>query len=518
MLSLSTEQIRTAKETTIRCLQAMSTDINRQVSNGIDLPMRESRISLVIESETSASFPTYSSLDFEFLRTYFQQEFSGEKFADFRPALDEIGLFVVNSSNLLNPQATLFGTVVTNYFTTVTEHYEEDWESLFPLQFDNTVFETCWNGIVSWISPIPLVLKIIYPIFNIQLSGEPFLFNSEQKLWFTIPTNEERMALADVMRVAVDPYAGVYTAIDKLTWVQSCSGWIEGELQVARKYLETSLVFQKDLSPQFDLLHPMHFEEAFALLGYSPVAVHYFMLNDPYSFRFIYMDPPLGGRATSSAGISPQYPNWMTQRFFPPTTESELKLSDEIRFFLQAYPVFRLSLPPDSIEALSITRFFRSIRATTISEAILEAVIGIEALLTQGSTDASLQFRLHTSWFLGRNFAERQQIDHFCKTLYRIRSQIVHESGPAKGITKTANRIGGLQKTKGIAEDLLRLIILKALHRENESLKLLKRKEIVDAVLAARLGGDLDIPKGIFFELTFKEFLQNHQELMQEKE
>ncbi|MFQ5980115.1 MAG: hypothetical protein ACE5OZ_18430 [Candidatus Heimdallarchaeota archaeon] len=45
MLSLSIEQIKTAQETTIRCLQAMSTDINRQVSQGIDLPTKNPSLS-----------------------------------------------------------------------------------------------------------------------------------------------------------------------------------------------------------------------------------------------------------------------------------------------------------------------------------------------------------------------------------------------------------------------------------------------------------------------------------------
>lgn len=258
------------------------------------------------------------------------------------------------------------------------------------------------------------------------------------------------------------------------------------------------------------MIYPAYLEEAFLLLGYSKVQVGCFIFNDPLHPFPMTIIPSLDGKCVISKGAR-QYPNWMNQSLFIPRGETVV-LNENSQKFLLFYPEMRNTLARNSYIVLSLMRFVRAIKSRLFNDIILELVIGIESLLTEGASDASLQFRLNISWLIGINYEDRVLIEKFSKILYTMRSKIVHEGGKVKSVEKEYKKIGDkatLQTVTNFSINLYRMIFLRMIEAKQEKFEFIGRDYMISEIKKARLGGDMNINSIPLFDSSYSDFI-NH--------
>ena len=302
------------------------------------------------------------------------------------------------------------------------------------------------------------------------------------------------------MNLKYSYFEGEFKTISRAQVIAECIAWIESEIEITNEQL-------KERFMDLDIIHSSYIEEAYHLLGATDVFVGFLTVNNPFFPQKITIQPSYEG-SKSLVLASPlfQYPEWMQSSFFPP--KSLLTLEQEVKDFLSFYPEFRMNLPKDSIIRLSVLRHKRALKSRLIMDIILETAIGIESLLVEGKGDLSLQFRLNTSWLIGRNYKDREIIEKFCKELYSMRCKIVHEGGKEKDIEKIAQKFGGINETAKLARKLYRLILLKAVVIKGKKISFCGRNELLKRIRKARIGGELDIEESEIFMRTYDDFIE----------
>ncbi|MHA1222555.1 MAG: hypothetical protein ACTSP3_04705 [Candidatus Heimdallarchaeaceae archaeon] len=499
--NIDQSQLPRLKEILKENFKKMVSDFNNYVKTSSELKVDYSNIGLQIIGKNSTSFPRLYTIHFEFIKEFMLKLFHDKKYEVFFIELKKYKLFDIET-NLLNPHLTYFGSMLMGYLgkITETEFFETDKiKKQLPFRFDEDLFEKYWDAYLPWISNLPVKVKIYYLIYGVKLEGDDYTFDKYRNLKLRIPSIKEKEKLVDEMDIRIFYFEGEFKAINRAKIIAECSAWVEGEVEFNTEQLEETFTV-------LDILHPSYIEEAFHLLGATDVYVDFFTLNNKFYPQKITIEPPLD-QSKGIALASPifQYPEWMQLSFFPP--KITLILNQENRDFLSFYPVFRKNLPKDSIVKLSIFRLKRALKSRLIMDIILEVVIGIESLLVEGTGDLSLQFRINTSWLIGRNYEERKLIEDFCKNLYTLRSKIVHEGGKTKDIEKITSKFGGNHQTAELARKIYRLILLRMVVIEGKKIKFINRNDLIKIIKQARLGGNLDIKEHELFTRTYNDFI-----------
>lgn len=89
-------------------------------------------------------------------------------FREVRTSLEQLGFF--HSGWRYTPQLTYFGAIIAKYFSIMTDHLEDtEFASRFPVEFNEEVFQNCWDGILPWIVDVPLQFRVYYLIFPATL-------------------------------------------------------------------------------------------------------------------------------------------------------------------------------------------------------------------------------------------------------------------------------------------------------------------------------------------------------------
>ncbi|MFX0174364.1 MAG: hypothetical protein ACFE9L_21005 [Candidatus Hodarchaeota archaeon] len=489
-----------AKELTETCLKEILNDFNKYYGEEVRaIRLHVSRISLKILGEDYLQFSDCKSLGADLIESFFIRDIKKEKYHKYYSQLKEFKLLDIENKQI---QTSLFGKLVIEYIRILTEYTEnEDDEIIFPYQFDQDLFSKFWTGTLSWITQSHVTFNIYYPIFDVKLIGNPIVLHTKENFVLKIPTIQDREALANDLRIRPSAFEGRYKSTARLSWIAYCSGWIEGKIELSFEDL-------KKVPLKLELATPNFFEEAFLLLGLSNVQVRCLIFNDPFQPEDITIEPISDGKGILTRRIGfKHYPQWMEQYPSPLFNKEKLELNDEIRVFLSIYPELRKNLPQDSLIKLLLTRFVKAIRPRLFNDIILEITIGIESLLTDGEGGVSLQFRLNTSWLIGLNYKERVIIENFCKTLYRIRSKIVHSGGKTVEIDKLVKKTGSIQKTRNLAIDLYRLILLRTIRIDSGGISFIDLKSIVKSVKKAILGGGLDFDENPIFSSMYANFI-----------
>lgn len=502
----NSNQLQKLKEIMKTNLQEMVSDFNLFVDKTSEIKMDFSTISLKILEEKEFEFPGTFTIHTDFIREFMVKYFHKEKYEEFFRELRNFNLFNLETS-LLNPHFTSFGSMIIGYLKGIAETEFSEPEKVkeqLPLKLDENLFEKYWDAILPWILKSPVKVKIYYLIYGVKLEGENCEFDLNRSLKLKIPSIKEKEKLVEEMNIKTFYFEGQFKAINRAKIIADCSAWIEGEVELNKKQLEETFT-------ELDILHPTYVEEAFHLLGATDVFVGFFTLNNQFYSQKISIQPPLD-QSKGVALASPifQYPEWMQLSFFPP--KITILLDQETRDFLSFYPVFRKNLPKDSIVKLSILRLRRALKSRLIMDIFLEIAIGIESLLVEGTGDLSLQFRINTSWLIGRNFEERELIENFCKNLYILRSKIVHEGGKTKDIEKITKKLGGNHETAELARKLYQLILLRSVIIKEKDIRFIGRKNLIKKIKIARLGGVLDIEEHEIYKRTYEEFIAKLKE------
>jgi hypothetical protein len=504
--NIDQRQLQNLKNNLKNNLKEMVSDFNQYIENSSELQLAYSNIGLEILDENNTQFLIYYTIHFEFIKKFMVEHFHEKKHEDFFVELKNYNLFDLETS-LFNPHFTYFGSMLIGYLTKIAETESSELEKAktqLPFKFDENLFEKYWDALLPWISSLPVKVKIYYLIYGVKLEGENYEFDKNRNLKLRIPSIKEKEKLVEEMNIRVFYFEGQFKAMNRAKIIADCSAWVEGEVELSRKQLENTFT-------ELDILHPSYIEEVFHILGATDVCVGFFTLNNQFYPKKISIEPPLD-QSKGVALASPifQYPEWMQMSVFPP--KMSLALNQENRDFLSFYPNFRKNLPKDSIVKLSVFRLKRALKSRLIMDIILEIAIGIESLLVEGSGDLSLQFRINTSWLIGRNFEERELIENFCKNLYAIRSKIVHEGGKTKDIEKITSKFGGNQQIAELARKLYRLILLKSVIIKEKNIKFIGRKNLIKKIKIARLGGALGLDEHAIFKRTYGEFIEKLKE------
>ncbi len=505
--SLDSNQLQNLKNNLRNNLKKMITDFNQYIKKSSTLQLDYSNISLKILDGNNTQFTILYTIHFEFIKEFMVEHFHDEKYEGFFVELKNYNLFDLETS-LFNPHFTYFGSMLIGYLTKIAENESSELEEAkaqLPFKLDENLFEEYWDALLPWISSLPVKVKIYYLIYGVKLEGENYEFDKNRNLKLRIPSINEKEKLVEEMNIRVFYFEGQFKAMNRAKIIADCSAWVEGEVELSRKQLEETFT-------ELDILHPSYIEEAFHLLGATDACVGFFTLNNQFYPQKISINPSLD-QSKGVALASPifQYPEWMQMSIFPP--KITILLDQENRDFLSFYPSFRKNLPKDSIVKLSVLRLRRALESRLIMDIILEIAIGIESLLVEGSGDLSLQFRINTSWLIGRNFEERELIEEFCKNLYSLRSKIVHEGGKTKDIEKITSKFGGNQQVAELARKIYRLILLKSVIIKEKNIKFIGRKNLIEKIKIARLGGELGLDEYEIYKRTYDEFIEELKEI-----
>ena len=496
--NLNSEQILKAKQLVKEGLIRIVTEVNKFAGKTETLPRNVSWLSLNIASETSTSFPLYWHLDFEVLRTFFQSRFMEPDFREVRTPLEQLGFF--HAEPRYNPQLTYFGAIVANYFSIMTEHAADtEFASRFPVAFNEEVFQNCWDGILPWITDVPLQFKAYYLLFRVNFEGGSFTYDLDKNQLFVVPDFKQRMALANSLKIPIHPLEGMNPAMSRALCFASCGAWIEGEFE---------LLLNDFRSPNhelpIELQHPSYIEEALVLLGSPFAKVLCLIINHNLHYESISLHPLPNGRVSWSRGFR-QFPQWMDQFSLPFPIKQPFDLTKLNRWFLQNYPKMRKTVPIISIEASTLTRFMRATNSRLFNDALLEIVMGLESLVTQSSADASLQFRLNISWLLGQRYEDRVLLEFISKHLYTIRSKIVHSDGLIDQSDRSIKKLGGIQATIKIAQEIFRLMIFRLFVFEGDSMQFIARNVLEEELPRLRLGKAFKHPINEYYNLFYNE-------------
>ncbi len=501
---LTSEEVLKLKEITSLNLKKIVLEFNNYLRNSSEVQMDNSTINLHFSEGTSLEFRSLNRVHFEIIKDFMYYFSQNTDFSEFFKILRSHNLFNIDQ-DFLNPQFSVFGAFLIKYLQKLTEIELKDIKETLPLEFDRSLFDNIWEAFVPWMSNKPITIKIFYLIYGVNIEGDDFNYSKNRSLEFKIPTNEDKVLLVRDMNIEYFYFEGQFKAINRVQAIAQCTSWIEGKIEFTHEQLEQTFI-------DLDILHPSCIEEAFHILGISEVFVGLLTVNNKFYPQKITIQPQLD---TSKCSVlaSPifQYPEWMQSlSMFPPKITLELEQPN--KDFLSFYPDFRINLGKDSIVKLSIYRLIRALKSRLIMDIILEIVIGIESLLVEGTGDLSLQFRINTSWLIGRNFEERKLIEKFCKNLYTLRSKIVHEGGKTKDIEKITAKFGGQHQTAELARKLYRLILLKAAIINSRRINFIGRTELLKQLRKARLGGELGIEENQIYKRTYKNFIEKLKE------
>jgi len=498
--NVKSDNIEVIRNFTMKCLREFLKDFNLLVDKDEEIETDYYWVSLEIHDPKTLSFPTNYTIEYSFLLTEFTEIITNDKFQDLHSELDRYDLYNPQK-NLLNPHFSIFGSLVISYVRLMTEHVRgEKIESKFPIEIDEKVFDKCWNSVEPWLLKIPIFLRFKYILLNCNVSETSFYIDSEQRYNFVTPTKEDKVNLVNELRIEPSSFEGFHKITSRIGSIANSGGWIEGKIEITHEMLEKGIW-------HIDLIHPLHIEEAFALLGYPNVSVGFIPINNPLYYFKINVQPPID-ELNGVVILSPatQYPPILELATFP-LLQDNIDLNQEEKEFLSIYLNLRGQVPSDSLEKLSFRRLFRALRSNIISDIILETVIGIESLVVAEDRDLSLQFRLNTSWLIGKNPQDRIKVDRFCKTLYGIRSKIVHKGGKRSTIMKETKKIGGLKKAKELSTDLLRLIILRILLTRDNKMHFVKTEKLKKILGRVRLGEELEIQTNKIYNDLYENFL-----------
>jgi hypothetical protein len=503
--NLDSSQLQNLKNHLKDNLKEMVSDFNQYLENSLELQLDYSNVCLKILGGNITQFTTLYTIHFEIIKKFMEEHFHSKKYEEFFVELKNCNLFDLET-NLHNPHYTHLGSMLIGYFKKIskTEFSEpEKVKEQLSLKFDEDLFKKYWCALLPWISNLPVKVKIYYLIYGVKLEGDNYEFDIKRNLRFRIPSIKEKEKLVEEMDIKIFHFEGQFKATNIVEKIENCSAWVEGEVVLSRKQLEKRFT-------ELDILHPSYIAQAFHLLGATDAYVDFFTLNNQFYPQKISIQPTLD-QSKSVVLVNPifQYPEWMQMSFFPP--KITVFLNQENRDFLSFYSNFRKYLPKDSIVKLSVLRLRRALESRLIMDIILEIAIGIESLLVEGKGDLSLQFRLNTSWLLGRNYEDRESIENFCKNLYALRSKIVHEGGKTKDIEKITSKFGGNLRFAELARHLYRIILLKSVAIKEKNITFIGRKSLITKIKQARLGGKLDLAEHDIFKRSYEEFIDKLQ-------
>jgi len=492
--------IESIRNFTINCLKEFLKDFNLLPDKEEKIETDSYWVSLEIHDSKTLSFPVSYTIEYSFLLTEFTKIITDSKFNDLHSKLNEYELYNPQK-NLLNPQFSLFGSLAVSYIRIMIEHAEgEKIESKFPIGFNADIFDKCWNSIKPWLLKEPIPLKFKYIILNSVFTETSFFLDSKEKYKFVTPNTDDRVNLVNELKIEPSPFEGHHKLTSRIGSIANSGGWIEGIIEITHEMLEKGFC-------DIDLMHPLHIEEAFTLLGYPNVNVGFIPINTPYYYFKINVQPPIDGlNGVVIRSPATQYPPILELATFP-LIKDTIDLNPEEKEFLSIYLNLRGKVPSDSLETISFSRLLRALRSNIVSDIILETVIGIESLVVAEDRDLSLQFRLNTSWLIGKNPQDRIKIDKFCKILYGIRSKIVHQGGKRSTIMKETKKIGGLKKAKELSTDLLRLIILRILLTRDDKMLFIKKDKLKEILANVRLGKKLKIQANKIYNDLYKKFI-----------
>ncbi len=497
-----------AKKISNEFLKEILDEFNYLVGKQKIIKLDTSWVSLEIKDDTTTSFPFYLTVNFHQILDYCKEILAKDKYTSFYSKLKEYNLFDINH-NLTNPHFSPFGTLLINYIQLETEDIEkEEILKSFPIQFNQELFNKCWEAILPWLNKTPIPLRLYYFIYNAKFISDntDYIISSTRNLKLRIPTNEEKKKLINELRITPSIIEGHLQAINMVSNIAQCDAWIETSIDITHEEDEKTIV-------DLDILHPSYIQEAFALLGYTDVIVRFLTFSNPLFYKKFYLEPSFDrSKGMIISNIFRQLPEWMNESI-PKFRQSEILLSEEELNFLSLYPELRKDFTKDSVEKLVVTRMTRALRSNIVTDILLEIAIGIETLLVEGKGDLSLQFRLNTSWLIGKNYEDRKKISSFCNNLYSIRSVIVHEGGKYSQIVNKAEKTGGIQKTIELAIELYRLIILRMIIIKKKKISTIKQKELIELVKKARLSGKLEIKTYDVFEELYAKFMEKMSEI-----
>jgi len=501
LLDLNPDQLNQLKILINEKLRKLISDFNGFIENSSGIQLDYSNVKLRILEGNALEFPCSYTVHFESIKRFIEEYFPKDKYREFFEELRKYNFFDLESS-LLNPHLTYFGSlfkgyVEKNFETTKSEL--QDMKKQLPFIFDEELFEEFWRALLPWISKRPIKVKLYYMIYGVNIEGVNCVIDSKRKLNLIIPSIKEKEELVSKLDIRYFYFEGQFKTINRAQIIARTCAWIEQEIELERKQVE-------DTFTSLNIIHPNHLAEALHLLGATDTYVGLFTLNNKFSPQKITIQPSDGqSKSLVIANPIPQYPEWMQLSFFP--AKDKLILDQETRDFLSFYPNYRFTLPADSIIRLSVLRLTRAISSRLIMDVILEVVIGIESLLVEGKGDLSLQFRMNTSWLIGQNYDDRILLESFCKNLYNLRSKIVHGGGKTKDIEKVTAKFGGNYDTVQLARKLYRLVLLRSVTGDGKKIEFIGRKELLNKIKNARLGGDLNLKEYKLFTRNYDSFI-----------
>lgn len=510
ILKLSQDDIKAFKKATIRFLSEIIKDFNQEKTKSNLLEFEQSR--LIIEDFSQDSLSSYiaSRLKIHPIRRCVLGKLKENKYSYYNDLLTLKNIFTWEKHEKM-PYNSLFEVIILNYFKKATEQTKNNGpRGLFPLKFNETLFENCWKPVENWIKGESIEVILIYLIFNVELKVQDYEFDEQKKLKLILPSKKERLKLLEEIRSEKINFEGRIKVENRLQSFLYSGNWILGKLELKINQIEEKEMF-------FDYPHPIHIMEAFSLLGYTNAKVCFCTFTNPLYPYDISIKPIKGENYAKIYA----YEN-LTLRRYPELMEANhqgvpkenVKLSNAEMEFLSSYPIFRRNLDKYEVTRIALSRFYRSINSVYFVDKILEVVIGMEILLITKQVTISKQFRDNISWLISSNHEERKKIELLAKDIYSLRCEIIHNGGRKGKIDKIAKTFGGVRNIQALAIDLFRLVIMSFFQIEKVGLTFKQKNEVLAEIEKYKSKENIKRERNALTSLMYEKFIRKLNEIL----
>ncbi len=474
-------------------------------------------------NQMSWTYPEVYSLSYLSIRNLLSQYIVNKNNHENLQNLEKIKAIRKNEFQLLNPDNTLFGFIITRYFEELYKTKSKNLiDTIKSVDYDNVLFKVIFNEVLRYEMKNEVEVDFYYIITGSTLKGRDVLFTSKPKSQLVVPDNIKREKLIDKFRFRGATLWGFGYTKNHIDSLLFCSGWISGNLKIKKPAIKKGNSTLEGLSTLEDLklkntnlFSNLHIEEALCLLSGEKIDVKYVSFQNENHFRQFSIDvTPYGVFYSSGTGFL-TYPYWMSRDHSQTSklrNKEIFEIDDSRLHFLQLYPLFRSKIQKESNEDIVLTRFMRLIKFSDPKDSILESCIIFEMLITSDPKELGFQLRTKLPWLLALNDEEKKIIQNIVKRIYDIRSNIVHEGGiKVKNIAK--KRFGGAKQASNIAKKMVRLIILRILKVNENKMEITPRKELVNLLDDLLLGIERDLPLNLYFIRESKLFFDEIKEM-----
>jgi hypothetical protein len=342
-------------------------------------------------------------------------------------------------------------------------------------------------------------IDVYYFIFGIKINNSPKVLDSELNLSLKPILPEEISNLTKSLKIQC-PYED---RTENLANLSSVNYIAKRKIKIPRFYLEedNSKQNQEDLIKSKNIFLANHFEEGFHLLGCRNTKIIAYSNTNPYDWLKFEIDFNLDFFQTHVTFGSMKVWDFSHVQTFG--GKDEITWSKEIGIFLKEFPKKLLHFPQLSLLSNIFHRHRRLQSASFTYDVVLESMIILDALLTEGVQQLSYQIRMKTPWLLSQNAQERLKWKEIIKILYTLRSKIVHETGTS--VKKQIDRFNGYKNIDNYCIEIIQGILLQIIEIKDDSLVFRDIKDLRKTLEEAGLGITDKVKETVLFQKCSKE-------------